>query len=124
MLSRSLPLRRRGVRASASPSRLCLTVIIAAMACLMVAARAQATAPFPITETFTHATVGSGWNLGGSASLTAPSLDADGSGWLRLTGATNNQAGYAFFDQSFPNTQGFVATFDYAVYGGPTDPKR
>ena len=59
---------------------------------LATAPASFATNPFPITESFTHTSLGSGWNMGGSAALTA-STDGDGSGWLRLTGATNTQFG-------------------------------
>ena len=35
--------------------------------CLATAPASFATNPFPITESFTHTSLGSGWNMGGSA---------------------------------------------------------
>ncbi|PZF72006.1 T9SS type A sorting domain-containing protein [Taibaiella soli] len=56
--------------------------------------------------------------IGGSAYLTAAnSIDPVGSGYLRLTDATANQAGYAYFNQAFPSTTGFVAEFELACWG-------
>lgn len=77
-----------------------------------------ARAQFPITESFAGAT-SPGWSLKGSAVLTADGHgDTSGNGWLRLTDATTNQAGTAYYDTAFPSTYGIVATFDYADHGG------
>ena len=78
----------------------------------------DARAQFPITQSFTGATA-AGWTLLGSAVLTANGHgDAAGAGWLRLTDATTNKAGTAYYNTAFPSTYGIVATFDYADYGG------
>jgi uncharacterized repeat protein (TIGR01451 family) len=79
---------------------------------------AAARAQFPIAESFTGSSA-SGWSLKGSAVLTANGHgDAAGAGWLRLTDATADRAGTAYYDTAFPSTYGIVATFDYADYGG------
>src|ERR1700736_6046278 len=104
MLPGAPPLRRRGVHLSTLRSRVCLLAILAAAALMLVSAPAQASGPFPITETFTHTSVGAAWHLGGSAQLTAPGTDTDGNGWLRMTNTTA-QAGYAYYDTAFPSTQ-------------------
>ena len=73
---------------------------LALLAAMVVAARGQST----FQETFTG-TSAYGWHFGGLGSSTAPYLtagvvsgDAVGSGWLRLTNNTNNQATYALLD--------------------------
>ncbi len=103
-----------------SSVRLVLRTLLTALAALTAVAgpaHASSDPPFPITESFATSSA-SGWTLGGSAALTAPGTDASGSGWLRLTSATTNQAGYAFYDTAFPSTKGAAVEFDYATYGG------
>ena len=80
-------------------------------------AHASSDPPFPITESFANSSA-PGWTLGGSASLTSGGVDSAGNGWLRLTAATGNQAGYAFYDTPFPSAKGASVEFDYATYGG------
>ena len=86
-------------------------------------------AQFPFTETFRNATApgmvygGQGASGGHPASmipfLTAPSIDAVGSGYLRLTNSDTYQAGYAYNDVNvFPSYYGVDATFEYSQYGG------
>jgi uncharacterized repeat protein (TIGR01451 family) len=73
-----------------------------------------------LVETFKNTTAPN-WILGpttGGASLTAPSVDAAGSGWLRLTTAANNQSGFAYYNTSFPAIRGVSISFDYAMWGG------
>jgi outer membrane protein OmpA-like peptidoglycan-associated protein len=102
---------RRGVTA--------LLIGLSSLVCAAaVAPVASAAGPFPITESFTHTTTSAGWVLGNAAILTAPSIDADGSGWLRLTPATGAAFGYAVNDISFPSTDGVLVQFDYATWGG------
>jgi outer membrane protein OmpA-like peptidoglycan-associated protein len=98
------------------PLLLALLVVIGAIA--LTPATALATSPFPVDESFQNSTVGSAWYTGGNALLTAPSLDANGSGWLRLTSATGNQFGYIINDTAFPSNNGIDVSFDYASYGG------
>jgi uncharacterized repeat protein (TIGR01451 family) len=78
-------------------------------------ANAQA-ATFPIIQDF-RSTTAPGWLLSGTAELTA-NADGAGNGWLRLTSASNNQAGAAIYDTAFPSTDGIVVRFTYATYGG------
>jgi outer membrane protein OmpA-like peptidoglycan-associated protein len=91
--------------------------VVAGVVPLVAAPASWATNPFPISESFTHATLSSGWNMGGNASLTADE-DGDGNGWLRLTDAANTQFGYVFDDNAFPSTSGVLVQFDYATWGG------
>ena len=44
------------------------------------------------------------------------STDPIGSGYLRLTDATNNQAGGAYINQAFPSIMGVVVEFDYLCW--------
>ena len=54
-----------------------------------------------------------------SAILTAPSIDAAGSGWLRLTGVANNEKGLALDSGfSFAGNQPVVVRFNYVSWGG------
>jgi uncharacterized repeat protein (TIGR01451 family) len=79
---------------------------------------APASAQFKITQTFTQTTA-PGWTLADSAILTAPSIDAAGSGWLRLTGAVNTEQGNArFTGGSFLPNQSVVIKFNYVSWGG------
>ncbi len=96
--------------------RFFLAALAAAFA-IVGTAEASTDPPFPLTESFASSTA-PGWTLGGSATLTAPGTDTAGNGWLRLTGATTNQAGYAFYDTAFPSAKGASVEFDYATYGG------
>ena len=60
-----------------------------------------------------------GWVIGDAAYLTASSgVDPAGDGWLRLTDAANDKAGYAFYDSAFDISSGVVIQFDYATWGG------
>lgn len=73
------------------------------------------TAQFTITETF-RSSSSSGITLGGSALLTAGTIDPDGDGWLRLTPATTNQLGYGIVNASFPSTLGVLVDFEYTAW--------
>lgn len=70
-----------------------------------------------LTESFTH-TNAPGWSVGGSAFLTVPSLDSNGSGWLRLTPNANNQAGYAIYNTGVAASNGIQVAFDFNDWGG------
>ncbi|WP_205696903.1 Ig-like domain-containing protein [Conexibacter sp. SYSU D00693] len=89
-----------------------------AAALLLLAPAKVLAATFPITESFRNTTMQPGWNLGGNASLTANSGDGNGNGWLRLTGAVNNQFGVANLNDAFPSNNGVLAEFEYAAWGG------
>ncbi|WP_159452117.1 T9SS type A sorting domain-containing protein [Hymenobacter roseosalivarius] len=52
--------------------------------------------------------------------LTGGSTDAEGSGYLRLTGAIANQAGFAIDGTSFPTPSGFSISFEFFSYGKTT----
>jgi uncharacterized repeat protein (TIGR01451 family) len=65
----------------------------------------------------------SGWVLGGnptSSQLTGNgSIDAVGSGWLRLTNNQNNQTGFAYNNTTtFDLSAGLLIQFDYTSWGG------
>jgi outer membrane protein OmpA-like peptidoglycan-associated protein len=84
---------------------------------VLVVPPARASGGFPISESFQNTTA-PGWNLGGSAILTANGPDSPGTGWLRLTPATGSQAGYAYYNTAFSSSNGALVEFDYATYGG------
>jgi hypothetical protein len=74
-----------------------------------------------VTESFANATA-PGWTLSGSAVLTGTGApDPVGSGWLRLTPATGGQ-GYAIYSQPYETTERVLILFDFADYGGTTNP--
>ena len=75
-----------------------------------------------MSGSFTGTTLDSGWTVGGSGytpTLTAPSIDTAGNGWLRLTSAGTNQATYAVNTNSFVSKNATItASFNYVFYGG------
>lgn len=76
--------------------------------------------PFPYSETFKNSTA-AGMILGGNpnaAILTAGTIDANSSGFLRLTSKENNQTGFARNSRLFPSENGLSISFDYYIYGG------
>ena len=58
------------------------------------------------------------WIIGGDAQLTGGWLDDEGDGWLRLTDASPDQAGYVYIDHPIEPGSGVSITFDYASWGG------
>jgi len=79
---------------------------------------APASAQTKISESFSDTTA-PGWTFTGSAFLTAPSIDAAGSGWLRLTQVMNNQQGSALYTANyFASTQPIAIKFDFVAWGG------
>lgn len=71
-----------------------------------------------LNQTFTG-TSAPGWTLLGSAQLTAATgVDPNGSGFLRLTSAANNQAGFAYDNTAIPSGYGIDVSFRYSVWGG------
>lgn len=85
---------------------------------LLAASTPPAHAQFKLQETF-EGTTAPGWTLSNSAILTAPSIDAAGAGWLRLTAAAGNAKGLALNSAfSFASNQPVVVEFDYVSWGG------
>jgi hypothetical protein len=84
--------------------------------CLLLLSSFAGKAQFPVNQSFTGAP-GSATNftLGGNAILTGTSTTP---GYLRLTEAIANQAGYAIFNNSFASPQGFSISFEFFSYGG------
>ncbi|HEY2685359.1 MAG TPA: hypothetical protein VGI93_17720 [Steroidobacteraceae bacterium] len=75
-------------------------------------------AQFKLQETF-EGTTAPGWTLSSSALLTAPSIDAAGAGWLRLTAALGTEKGLALNNAfSFGSNQPVVVQFNYVSWGG------
>ncbi|RYU80107.1 T9SS type A sorting domain-containing protein [Hymenobacter persicinus] len=74
---------------------------------------------FPRNETFKGNTA-SNFSFGGTARLTGTggANDAVGAGYLRLTDAANNQAGYVIDNVGFPSSAGFTISFEFFSYGG------
>lgn len=89
------------------------------LSCLLLLGYASsASAQFKLQETF-EGTSAPGWTLTNSAILTAPSIDTAGSGWLRLTGATNGAKGQALNSGfSFAGNQPVVVEINYVSWGG------
>jgi hypothetical protein len=85
---------------------------------LVTSYAAPASAQFKLQQTFENTTA-PGWTLSDSALLTAPSIDAAGFGWLRLTAVANSEKGLALNDAfSFTSNQPVVVEFDYVSWGG------
>src|ERR1700761_4482203 len=85
---------------------------------LLAASIAPANAQFKLQQDF-KGTTASGWTLSGSATLTAQSIDAPGSGWLRLTDIGNAEKGLALNDTfSFAGNQPVSIEFNYVSWGG------
>jgi hypothetical protein len=74
-------------------------------------------AQFKLQETFTGITA-PGWTLSGNAFLTAPSIDAAGAGWLRLTNAVIDERGLALDTQSFAGNVPVTVRISYVSWGG------
>ena len=89
-------------------------LLISLFLVLAAAAPAQASGPFPITEDFRGTTMQPGWVTSGTAALTGPA----GGGWMRLTPAVNSSSGSVRLTQSFPSSDGVLAEFDFAIWGG------
>ncbi|MBY6205680.1 choice-of-anchor D domain-containing protein [Halomonas denitrificans] len=73
-----------------------------------------------VEESFSETTA-PGFLILSDAVLTANTVDAPGSGWLRLTGLSSPSGtgvGGAIYDTAFASTNGIQVTFDYATYGG------
>ena len=87
--------------------------------CLLLAGYvAPANAQFKLQQDF-KGTAATGWTLSNSAILTAPSIDAAGSGWLRLTDIGNTEKGAAINDGfSFAGNVPVVVEFNYVSWGG------
>jgi Abnormal spindle-like microcephaly-assoc'd, ASPM-SPD-2-Hydin len=89
------------------------------LSCLLLAGlAAPASAQFKLQQDF-KGTAATGWTLTNSATLTAPSIDAAGSGWLRLTDTGLTEKGLALNNTfSFAGSVPVVVEFDYVSWGG------
>src|ERR1700722_17870244 len=89
------------------------------LSCLLLTAYVTpATAQFKLQQDF-KGTTASGWTLSNSAILTAPSIDAAGSGWLRLTDTGGTEKGLALDDAfSFAGNVPVTIEFNYVSWGG------
>jgi uncharacterized repeat protein (TIGR01451 family) len=88
------------------------------LALWLAAVVSPASAQFKLQETFTDTTA-PGWTLSGSAFLTAPSIDAAGQGWLRLTDTGNDEKGLALdTSQTFAGNVPVTVRFNYVSWGG------
>jgi hypothetical protein len=91
--------------------------------CLLLAGYvAPASAQFKLEEDFKGTlatTTMDGWTLSNFAIMTAPSIDAVGSGWLRLTNTGANEKGTAINDGfTFAGNVPVVVEFNYVSWGG------
>ena len=92
------------------------------VACLLALSLAAHLSPlsaqFKLQETF-MGTAAPGWTLSGNAFLTAPSLDASGQGWLRLTDAAGSERGLALdTSQTFAASVPVTMQISYVSWGG------
>jgi len=93
-------------------TKLCLSFL------LLAGYVAPASAQFKLQQDF-RGTTASGWTLSSSATLTAPSIDAAGSGWLRLTDTGGTEKGLALNDSfSFAGNVPVAVEFNYVSWGG------
>ena len=93
--------------------------LAAALVALSLAAHlTPASAQFKLQQTFTG-TAAPGWTLSGNAFLTAPSIDPDGQGWLRLTDANQAERGLALDTaETFTGNVPVTIRFSYVSWGG------
>jgi len=91
---------------------------LSALALLAVIAGPVA-AQFLAAGQFTSSKPDAGWVFGGTPGLTAPGVDAEGAGWLRLTGAVD-RAGSIALDTGvdLKAARGLMLSFSYAAWGG------
>jgi hypothetical protein len=89
------------------------------LTCLLLAGYvAPASAQFKLQQDF-EGTTAPGWTLSSSAILTAPSIDAAGLGWLRLTDTGGTEKGLALNDAfSFAGSVPVTVEFNYVSWGG------
>lgn len=96
-------------------ARRALWISVCALALADVAAPVHA--QFKLEQTFRDSTA-TGWTTSGSAYLTAPSVDAVGDGWLRLTNAINAEQGQGLSTASFSSNTAVVLKFSFVSWGG------
>ena len=78
----------------------------------------SASAQFKLQQTFTD-TSAPGWTLSGNALLTAPSIDAAGQGWLRLTDTGLSEKGIALDTaETISGNVPVTVRFSYVAWGG------
>ncbi|WP_411877976.1 hypothetical protein [Polaromonas sp. YR568] len=100
-----------------SPRGARLSRWLAGSACLALSCAAWG--QFQVHGRFSGSTPDAGWGLAGTAALTAPAADAEGAGWLRLTGnATGAQGNARHTGGSFSAQNGVTLAFSYASWGG------
>jgi uncharacterized protein DUF11/OmpA family protein len=88
------------------------------LALWLAAHLSPASAQFKLQQTFMDPAA-PGWTLSGSASLTAPSIDPAGQGWLRLTDTGNDELGLALdTSQTFGGNVPVTVRFSYVSWGG------
>jgi hypothetical protein len=88
---------------------------------LLPAMQADAQSALDPAGRFRAAKPDAGWSFGGTPALTAPGVDRDGDGWLRLTGAVNTASSIALnTGASFNLARGATISFSYAAWGGGT----
>lgn len=90
---------------------------LAGGACLALSCAAWG--QFQVHGRFSASTLDAGWSPGGSVALTAPVADAEGAGWLRLTGNVGSaQGNVRYTAASFSAQGGVTLAFSYASWGG------
>ncbi|WP_175541845.1 hypothetical protein [Polaromonas sp. YR568] len=100
-----------------SPRGASLSRWLAGGACLVLSCAAWG--QFQVHGRFSASTLDPGWTPGGAVALTAPVADAEGAGWLRLTGNVGRaQGNVRYTAASFSAQGGVTLAFSYASWGG------
>lgn len=88
--------------------------VVLSLLCFFVIPQ-KAAAQFPYFQSFKDTTA-PGLVIAGAARLTAKTVDAQGTGYLRLTDTLINQVGCVYAEDSFPSQNGIVASFEFFTY--------
>ncbi len=85
------------------------------LTCLFVPIQ-KTNAQINLNETFKTNTIDPSIILGGNATLTSPTVDPLGDGWLRLTSSARDQKGYMFINKGVPSFLGILIDFEYKTW--------
>jgi hypothetical protein len=101
------------------PTMLCLQRTPQFFGAILLSTALTAPAQVLSISKFTASKPDPGWVFGGKPGLTAPGIDPEGSGWLRLTGSEAASASIALnAGTTFNLATGATLSFTYASWGG------
>ena len=96
-----------------------LPVIKSLIGLSLLWAASTASAQFQVGGNFSAAAADARWALSGAAARTAPAIDPEGAGWLRLTpNQTGSQGRAQYTASNFSALNGLTIAFGYAAWGG------